>query len=82
MYSTLRLLGENVVVTEGDIWKRHRKICVRPFSEQNNKLVWEESVRVTSEALAAWGDAPQVETAHAVQLTMKARTIPACRLLD
>ncbi|KZV81717.1 cytochrome P450 [Exidia glandulosa HHB12029] len=70
-YSTLQILGDNVVVTEGDTWKRHRKICAPSFSEQNNKLVWEESIRVTSEALEAWGDATQTGTSHAADFTMK-----------
>jgi len=32
----VNIYGNNVVTTEGDEWKRHRKIVGPPFNEKNN----------------------------------------------
>jgi cytochrome P450 len=50
----LNIYGRNVVTTEGTEWRLHRKITSRPFSERNNQLVHEESVRQTIQMMAAW----------------------------
>jgi cytochrome P450 len=51
---TLDIYGRNVVTTEGLTWRLHRKITSRPFSEKNNLLVHEESVRQASQMFASW----------------------------
>ncbi len=58
MYRILDIYGRNVVSTEGALWRQHRKIASAPFSEQNNELVWAESVEQTRGMLRHWlGDA-------------------------
>ncbi len=47
LYALLRIYGDNVVVTEGQRWRHHRKITSPPFSEKNNHLVWRESLTQT-----------------------------------
>jgi hypothetical protein len=38
----------------GADWQRQRKITSAPFSDQNNSLVWTESLRQASEVLLFW----------------------------
>ncbi|THU75858.1 cytochrome P450 [Dendrothele bispora CBS 962.96] len=55
-YALLTIFGPNLVASEGEMWKKYRKICAPAFSERNNRLVWESSVRVISDFIeTAWG---------------------------
>ncbi len=47
VYDSLKIYGENVVVVEGQRWRHHRKIVSPPFSENNNGLVWQETLDQT-----------------------------------
>ena len=60
----IRLLGDNVVVAEGDAWKRHRRVTAPAFNHTTYKNVWETTVRVYGEMLSAegWEDADAQET--------------------
>lgn len=40
MYWALDFFGPNLVTTEGDDWKRHRKVVQSSFSESAYPLVW------------------------------------------
>ncbi|EKG17626.1 Cytochrome P450 [Macrophomina phaseolina MS6] len=54
VYKTLQLYGENVVVTEGQHWRRHRKVTTPSFSEKNNRVVWDESLQQAQAILTHW----------------------------
>lgn len=54
VYKTLQLYGENVVVTEGQHWRRHRKVTTPSFSEKNNRVVWDESLQQSQAMLTHW----------------------------
>lgn len=45
--------GENVSSTQGDDWKRHRKIVMQAFSERIMADVWNESCKQTQELTAS-----------------------------
>ncbi|KAK7682024.1 hypothetical protein QCA50_014988 [Cerrena zonata] len=69
LYNGLSFWGENLVVSEGDGWKRHRKISAPAFSESNNKLVWQETISVMQELFDnVWGDQEQIVMDHALHL--------------
>ena len=53
MYRLIDLYGRNVVSTEGQVWRNHRKITGPPFTEKNNHVVWIESIRQTEAMLKA-----------------------------
>ena len=60
MYGSVDLFGKNVVSTEGQVWRHHRKITSPPFTESNNQLVWQESLRQGKSMVTSWignGDA-------------------------
>lgn len=45
------------MASEGELWKKYRKICAPAFSEANNKLVWEETMKIMQELVHdVWGD--------------------------
>jgi cytochrome P450 len=45
--------GPNIITTEFDEWKRHRKVAKTAFSEGNIRLVWVESSTIVKEWLDA-----------------------------
>ncbi|KDQ10985.1 hypothetical protein BOTBODRAFT_177679 [Botryobasidium botryosum FD-172 SS1] len=69
-YEILNLYGRNVVTTEHDEWKKHRKIAQPAFSERNNKLVWDEASRLTDEILTEWKGKDAVCVDHVVDMTL------------
>src|SRR5437667_11570858 len=40
--------------TEGQEWRRHRKITAAAFNERNNSLVWSESLGQAQEMIQYW----------------------------
>ncbi|QRV87790.1 cytochrome P450 family protein [Ceratobasidium sp. AG-Ba] len=55
-YATLNAFGPNLVATEGEQWKRMRRICAPAFSDRNNNYVWSTTTNLVDEMMAAWGD--------------------------
>jgi cytochrome P450 len=53
-YAGLDLFGKNVITTEGQFWRHHRRIVAPPFNEQNNHLVWEESLHQAQNLMQGW----------------------------
>jgi len=71
LYKGLLFFGENIVASEGQEWKRIRKICGPSFSEPNNKLVWDETVKVLNDLFDnVWGSQKEIVTEHALEITM------------
>lgn len=53
-YSILRQFGENVLTSEGPVWRMHRKVTSASFNERNAALVFRESIRQTHGMVASW----------------------------
>ncbi|KAK9894986.1 cytochrome P450 [Cystobasidium minutum MCA 4210] len=53
LYRILSIYGENVLITEGDEWKKHRKIVAPAFSEDTYILDWAVATGVTKHWLAS-----------------------------
>ncbi|KAI8609223.1 cytochrome P450 [Chytriomyces sp. MP71] len=53
-YRIVDIFGKNIVSTEGDEWRRHRKVAAPTFSERNNAYVHESSVQIAQRMFAAW----------------------------
>ncbi|KIM26472.1 hypothetical protein M408DRAFT_193558 [Serendipita vermifera MAFF 305830] len=74
MYIAASLYGPNLVASESDEWKRHRKIAAPSFSERNNRLVYDETTRITTEIFESWsnkGGGETVKVDNALTLTSK-----------
>ncbi|GBE81403.1 hypothetical protein SCP_0311320 [Sparassis crispa] len=70
-YKVLSFYGSNIVITEGDEWKRHRKITAPAFSERNNRLVWDESIRIVQDLCGTvWGTKEDITIDNIVNLTV------------
>ncbi|EIM88971.1 cytochrome P450 [Stereum hirsutum FP-91666 SS1] len=70
-YRVLLLFGGNIVASEGDEWKRYRKVAAPAFSEKNNKLVWDETVKIMVDMFhTLWNDAPEVTVDHCIEITL------------
>lgn len=46
-YRILSVYGENVLITEGNEWRKHRKIVGSAFTDSTNELDWRMSTKVT-----------------------------------
>ncbi|OAA37186.1 cytochrome P450 3A7 [Metarhizium rileyi] len=56
IYRMLKLFGENVVTTEGSVWKAHRKATSPSFNEKNSALVFREIIEQTNGMISTWVD--------------------------
>lgn len=54
LYTSLDVYGKNIITTEGEQWRIHRKITSPPFAEKNNVLVWQETLYQAQEMLGSW----------------------------
>lgn len=54
IYRSVDIFGKNVVSTEGNVWRHHRKITSPPFTEKNNHLVWLESLSQAQSMMTGW----------------------------
>ena len=50
----------NLCKTDGLQWQRHRKVTATCFNEQNNELVWSESVRQAQGMIEYWSKRPAI----------------------
>ncbi|KAF8903954.1 cytochrome P450 [Gymnopilus junonius] len=70
-YKVLTFFGRNIVASEGDEWKRYRKITAPAFSDRNNKLVWDETVKIMNDLFTeVWMDKDVITVDHCVDITL------------
>ncbi len=48
------MFGENVVTTEGAVWRMHRKVTSASFSEKNAALVFKVAIRQAQGMVEYW----------------------------
>ncbi|KAF8804431.1 cytochrome P450 [Phlegmacium glaucopus] len=69
-YELLSFYGRNIVVAEGEEWKKYRKIAAPAFSERNNRLVWDETVQIMKGLFdEVWAGKDVISVDHAVEIT-------------
>ena len=68
VYESLKIYGNNVVTSEGQLWRHHRKITSPPFSEKNNHLVFAETLGQCQDMVDSWlnGNKGGSKTIHTV----------------
>lgn len=54
MLEMLNVFGSNLGTIEGQQWQRYRKITTTCFNENNNELVWHESIRQVTGMVWYW----------------------------
>ncbi|KAL2060710.1 hypothetical protein VTL71DRAFT_9351 [Oculimacula yallundae] len=72
IYSPISIYGQNVVSSEGATWRHHRKMTSPAFSENNNKLVWKETLDLSKTMVTSWvGTGKSKTTAQVAPDTMR-----------
>ncbi|KAH9998678.1 cytochrome P450 [Russula vinacea] len=70
-YEALTVFGGNIVASEGEQWKKYRKIVAPAFSEKNTRLVWDETIRIMIDLFEnVWGDKSEVVVDHCVDIAL------------
>lgn len=54
IYKSVDIYGKNIVSSEGQAWRHHRKATAIAFSEKTNRLVWEETIQQAGALLDLW----------------------------
>ena len=75
VYDSLRLYGNNVVTSEGQMWRNHRKIISPQFSETNNHLVWAETLEQCQAMVNGWFDGNVAKIGSKTIRTLKEDTM-------
>ncbi|KAI1323636.1 cytochrome P450 [Xylariaceae sp. FL0255] len=58
----LDVFGPNISSAEGESWKIQRRIATRCFNEQNNEVVWTETIGIAHDMLRYWSGIPSIVT--------------------
>lgn len=66
-YEILRTFGNNLIVAEGEDWKRQRRICAPAFSDKNNRLVWTTANGFMDDMLGGWAQGEPVHVRDACE---------------
>ncbi|KAK2029348.1 cytochrome P450 [Colletotrichum zoysiae] len=53
-YAILKQFGDNVLTTEGAVWRMHRKVTSATFNEKNAALVFAESIKQALGMVQKW----------------------------
>jgi len=70
-YTVLAFFGRNIVASEGEEWKKYRKISAPAFSDRNNKMVWDETVKIMDSLFNdIWGTQETITVDHCVEVTL------------
>ncbi|KAI3598533.1 cytochrome p450 [Moniliophthora roreri] len=71
-YQKLTFFGRNIIASEGDEWKKYRKVVAPAFSDRNSTLVWNETVKVMNDLFDnVWDErGPVIELGHCLDITL------------
>ncbi|KAF7332987.1 Cytochrome P450 [Mycena venus] len=70
-YENITFFGDNIVSSEGDEWKKFRKISAPAFSEKNFNLVWDETVKIMLDLFDnTWKGKDTLEIGHCLDVTL------------
>ncbi|KAF9075519.1 cytochrome P450 [Rhodocollybia butyracea] len=70
-YKTISFFGDNIIASEGEEWKRYRKVAAPAFNDRNSQLIWDETARIMLDLFEnVWGSQDSVTVDHAVDITV------------
>ena len=75
VYRSIKIYGNNVITTEGQMWRHYRKIISPQFSEKNNHLVWTETLEQCQAMLTGWFDGDATKTGSQTIYTLPNDTL-------
>ncbi|KAF9493449.1 cytochrome P450 [Pleurotus eryngii] len=74
---TLGIWGGNISSTEGDVWRKHRRVLGPAFDNKMNTHVWLRTIHTYHDMVAAegWGERDSVEIPVVQAITFKLTTL-------
>lgn len=77
------MLGENLASTEGDAWRRHRRIAAPAFNHTTYRNVWDTTARVFEEmkVTEGWNGMPEANVANVGTITHKVLWCSFCSVI-
>ncbi|KAG7093329.1 hypothetical protein E1B28_007009 [Marasmius oreades] len=70
-YKPLSFFGPSVLSTEGDEWKKYKKVVKPALSDKNSRMGWSETVRVMNDLFEEeWGGKDVVKVESCLELTL------------
>ncbi|XP_006461186.1 hypothetical protein AGABI2DRAFT_150975 [Agaricus bisporus var. bisporus H97] len=70
IYEAINIYGRNILSTDGELWKKYRRISAPSFSEKNNRLVWAETLRIVDDLVDNIWNNTDATIAHGVDITL------------
>ncbi|TRM69322.1 cytochrome P450 [Schizophyllum amplum] len=71
VYAALQIFGNNIVASEYDEWKFHRRIAAPAFSDRNNNLVWAKTVDTVNGLMSdVWKNEKEVHVDNLLDLAL------------
>lgn len=61
-FEVVNVYGKNLSTTDGDEWKKHRKVTAVTFTEKNNELVWRQTLAQAKGMLEYWIEHQPIRT--------------------
>lgn len=61
-FAVLNVYGKNLSTTDDEEWQKHRKVTAITFTEKNNELVWQQSLKQIQGMLNYWLQRQPVDT--------------------
>ncbi|KAH7329695.1 cytochrome P450 [Stachybotrys elegans] len=62
LFELLNVFGPNLSTVEGHQWKKQRKLTGSCFNEQNNQLVWLETISQAEDMIRYWSSRPEIRS--------------------
>ncbi|KAH8168591.1 cytochrome p450 domain-containing protein [Sarocladium implicatum] len=59
----LQVFGPNIAASEGETWRKQRKVITRALNEKNNEIVWNEALWLSTDMIEYWAAQGPVERA-------------------
>ncbi|KIJ50891.1 hypothetical protein M422DRAFT_134986, partial [Sphaerobolus stellatus SS14] len=69
-YKPLGFFGHSIIIADGQEWKKHRKFTAASFSERNNRLDWDETIRTVNDLIESWGTKSEIVVEYGVNITL------------
>jgi len=69
------MFGPNIVVSDGPLWRKFRRVAGPAFNEKNNELVWDETFKIVADLVEQdphWRGKKTVHCGQVLDVTLEA----------
>ncbi|QLI70378.1 uncharacterized protein G6M90_00g066780 [Metarhizium brunneum] len=75
LFEFLNVFGPNLSTVEGQQWKKQRKVRATCFNENNNQLVWLETIAQAADMVRYWASKPEIRSTTDDTRTLSLRAL-------